>query len=34
VRSADVVYEVNVLSNGILAGSIVRRNGIIVAHEP
>ena len=32
--SADVVYEVNVLSNGFLAGYIVRRNGIIVAHEP
>lgn len=32
--SADVVYEVNVLSNGFLVGYIVRRNGIIVAHEP
>lgn len=32
--SAEVVYEVNVLSNGFLAGYIVRRNGIVVAHEP
>ena len=32
--NADVVYEVNVLSNGFLAGYIVRRNGIVVAHEP
>jgi hypothetical protein len=34
MKSADVVYEVNVLSNGFLAGSIVRRNGITGAHEP
>jgi hypothetical protein len=32
--SADVVYEVNVFSNGFLTGYIVRRNGIIVAHQP
>ena len=32
--SEEVVYEVNVLSNGLLAGYIVRRNGIVVAHKP
>ena len=32
--NADVVYEVNVFSNGFLTGYIVRRNGIIVAHDP
>jgi hypothetical protein len=32
--SADVVYEVNLLSNGFFFGHIVRRNGIIVASEP
>jgi hypothetical protein len=32
--SADVIYEVDVLSMGFLMGYIVRRNGIIVAHQP
>jgi len=32
--SADVIYEVDVLSKGFRMGYIVRRNGIIVAHEP
>jgi hypothetical protein len=32
--SADVVYELNVLSNGFSMGYILRRNGIIVAHQP
>ena len=32
--SADVIYEVDVLSKGFWMGYIVRRNGIIVASEP
>lgn len=33
-RSESVVYEVNVITGMSSHGYIVRRNGIIMAHEP
>ena len=32
--NAEVVYEVNVIGNGLYLGYIVRRDGIIVACKP
>ena len=32
--SADVPYEVDVLSKGFLLGYVIRRNGIVLAHDP